>query len=629
MFIITNTKFYQLNWLWILFFTITNAFAQQSIKLSDQVVTATRIKASIAKQLAEVTVINEDEIINSRANTISELISTKTGIEFTSNGGQGSSANVYIRGSKYNHVLVLIDGIRVGSLTLGSAQWSNMVLANIDRIEIMRGPASSLYGSDAIGGVVQIFTKDPKLTGNNLFAQMGIGSFNSFTADLGINGMYKFKDGQAIKYALSLGYQKSHEFNATADNPEITNNNHDQDGYSYNRASYRLAYLFSPKNEIGISSTNVYHKNHYDSSPTRTTPFSQDWQKDFLQKDRQQTQSIYLKNQITNFWDIKAQLGRSINYSDQYEDKEFKNFYHSQQDQWQIQNEFNLPLGKLLAVYEKLNQKVRSNVDYDETKRKINSWQLGWLADFHKHNWQINFRDDHNTQFGNAKTMFAGYGYQFNKKLRAYASTASGFKAPTINDLYYPNSGNKNLKPERSNNYEVGLEYRNKFLNFSTNFFENNIKQMIIWEDDGSGNWKPANTEKVRIKGVSLNSQYNFSDNKSNIGLNFTYQQPQNLTNNLRLNHRANYYGSLRFNHIRNKFTWGIEGVFRGDRFADAEQDIKLSEYALANFRLKYNLNNHVNILFNVNNLFDTNYYLVRDYQTGGRRFYLGFRVEQ
>lgn len=603
--------------------------ANEPIKLADEVITATRIESSLNPQLSQITVIKKEDIQKYPAKNIPELLATLPGIEFASSGTQSGVNNLYIRGSSEKHVLLLIDGVRIGSLTLGSPLWSELSLSQIEKIEIVRGPASSLYGSDAIGGVVQIFTKNPKKSGHNQFIQIGVGSFNAQNIDIGGDGLQKFEDGQAIKYSLSLGYKKSDEFNATADNPKITNNNQDKDGYKENYGLYRFVYLPSEKNQLGIFGTFNNSKSKYDLSPSLYKPLNNDWQKDISRKAKNNTNAIFWDNQFNDFWKYNLQYALVEYTEDELYDGKKKSYIKTKQNQFQWQNDFKLPLGTLIAVIEQLDDKVEKNDNnYSNTSRKNTSILFGWNADYKSHRWQMSFRNDDNSQFGNFQTAHLGYGYQINTNWRTYVSTATGFKAPTFNDLYWPNLGNPNLKPEKSQNYEAAVHYQDNKYNLSATLYNNNVENLIDWATYGSGIWRPSNIGKVKIKGVSLECGFNSGVGGYYINTNLNFQNVEDLEINKQITGRAKIFGGVSFGQKNDLFSWNSQIIYRGARFIDKKNTKKYPEYFLVNLSANYYFQKNGQIIFNLENALDKKYELNENFATAGRRLYIGVRYE-
>ena len=173
------------------------------------------------------------------------------------------------------------------------------------------------------------------------------------------------------------------------------------------------------------------------------------------------------------------------------------------------QNDVKLALGQALLLLERVEQKLDSNQSYTLNERSVNSYAAGWNGRWGSNNFQFNLRQDRNSQYGNKNSEFIGYGYQFTTSWNMAASYGTAFKAPTFNDLFYPvtpgvGGGNANLKPEDATNREVSLRYDTDKVQGHLTYFDNKIKNLIQWADDGTGAWYPTNLASASIKGEEL-----------------------------------------------------------------------------------------------------------------------------
>src|SRR5450830_1475213 len=194
----------------------TPVFAAENINLDDVVVTASRVSQSRESVLGDVTVINQEEIERAGAGSITDLLKSQSGIQINTSGGAGSAASVFLRGTNSDHLIVLIDGLRINSATLGTTSFENIPLSQIEKIEILRGPASSLYGQDAIGGVIQIFTKKG-MDGFKPYVGIGYGSYKTSNFQSGIRG-----GNNQTTYAINFSAMNTDGFSAFTLNPNNT-----------------------------------------------------------------------------------------------------------------------------------------------------------------------------------------------------------------------------------------------------------------------------------------------------------------------------------------------------------------------------------------------------------------------
>lgn len=580
------------------------------------VVTATRQPMRANELLSDVTVIDRKEIeAAGPAASITDLLARQPGVEIKTDGAPGSVANVYLRGSNTGHTLLLVDGMRFGSATMGSANWSYLPLQQVDRIEILRGAASSLYGSDAIGGVIQIFTR--KGSGPlRVNAEAGFGSHHGNAVSAGLSGSQ-----QNLSYALQFANQQTRGFNSI-DNPNNASYNPDREGHRNSSASGSLAYAFAPDQEIGLNFLAAQGKNDYDAGGPWSTPANADYH----QEQKNAAYSIYSRNRLNQAWTSTLRIGRSSDDSRQFMNHAQTGKIRTVQTQYQWQNDVRLPVGTALLALERLQEKVSSDQTYDRDQRTINSILAGWSGSFDQHRLQFNLRRDDNSQFGDKNTGFIAYGYQINNQWRAHASYSTAFKAPTFNDLYWPGAGNPDLKPETSKNREIALHYESGGHQVSATLYRNDVDNLIAWAPiaPGSWIWLPANVNQARLEGLTLaysGQLYGFDVKAS-----ADFQDPRDTGLDKVLRYRSRQHGSLAVGRSYGNFDWNLEWQAHGKRYQDVNNTQKLGGYALVNLQAGYRLDKDWSLFARVNNLFDRDYVLNQDYATDGVNYFLGVR---
>lgn len=451
------------------------------------VVTATRQARRASELLSDVTVITREEIERAGQTPLPELVGRQPGMSLSTNGGPGASSTIFIRGAEARHTLLLIDGMRVNSATTGQASLENIPLSQIERIEILRGPASVLYGSEALGGVIQVFTRkgegDTKLNG---FA--GVGGYGTHDVSAGLSGGL-----QNWNYSLRAGSYKTDGFSAINNKPkQAALYNADRDGFDQSNVSASLGLRFREKDEVGISVLRSSGKNKYDNGPTTYDAY--------LDK-RLSAYDIHMRNKLTANWTSNLTLGRGSDDSQNHTSTTAVSRFRTDQDQLRWQNDVRLPLGQALLAVERLSQTVDSTTVYKVAQRDINSLLLGWTAAMAGHRLQINVRRDNNSQFGGKTTGVAAYGYQFSPEWRAHASIGTAFNAPTFNQLYFPGFGSATLQPERARNRELGLAWERSVHRFSLTHFDNIVTDLIT-------GFPPVNIGRARLRGNTFGYAY-------------------------------------------------------------------------------------------------------------------------
>ena len=601
-----------------------SSFAAENINLDDVVVTASRIAQPRESVIADVTVINHEEIERAGQTTLIELLAQQPGIEITSSGGAGSTSGIFMRGTNSGNVVVLIDGLRVDSATLGATAFENLPIGQIDKVEILRGPATSLYGQDAIGGVIQIFTKKATDGAIKFNANVGYGTYDTVRADAGISG--KVAD---TNFALNASSLKTNNFSA------IKTKNND---YSDNDANRNLAFSGSIihnielGHEIGFQFLHSDGRVHFDNScPLLDASFNCVTTKfDSLSDAKQYSYAVFSNNQFTDFWLSKVRIGQGVDESRTFDVTSVKggDFYQTKQLQINWQNDFKLPLGTLTLMYDGLEQKVDSSISYDVKKRENDGFVASYLLNTSTQSFQTSLRHDNNSQFGGKTTGNIGYGLNFNANWRATASFGTAYKAPTFNDLYYPFFGNPNLKPEESRNIEASLRYQANRSSASATVYHNKVDNLIGYDNATNS---VLNIKQATLNGLSLNANQQWD--RLNIGGSIDIQSPTDDETNKLLVRRANRHASANVSYTIGDWRFGAETIASSVRYNNAANTIKLGGYALLNATVNYQFSKDWSVQARANNILDKQYTLGADfggefYNTPGANLFVNVRYQ-
>lgn len=573
-------------------------------------VTATRQAMRANEVLSDVSIIERETLDQAGQSTLSDILARQPGIEFATSGSNGASSSLFMRGTSSGHTVVLIDGVRVGSASLGQmSSWSRIPVSQIERIEILRGPASSLYGSDAIGGVIQIFTRRGQGP-LKLNAELGTGSYDTQMESVGISG-----GEQGWHYAANVGHQRTRGFNSRI-NPNGSSYNPDRDSFKNTHVSGSLGYTFAKGHEAGISYFYSDGDSAYDSSPKASA---------YRNELAISTLSSYLKSAITQNWNSTLRIGQSTDDSKSLTNGIQSSLFKTTQRQYTWQHDIKLPIGNALFALERLDQSVTGTGRYPVETRTIDSVLLGWNGRIGAHRLQVNARNDNNSQFGDKTTGAIAYGYQLTPHWRANASLGTAFKAPSFNDLYYPldgwgYKGNPNLKPESSINQEAALQYDNGRHRATLTLFQNRISDLISW----SGLTSPVNIGEAKIQGATLNYEGKIAD--YDVSASYSHVDPRNRNTHRLLARRAQNYGSASIGKQLAAWEWRVEFLAQGQRFDTDDNTRKLAGYALTNVYGAYRLDRDWSLFARVNNLFDRNYETVADFATPGLNAFVGVR---
>lgn len=581
------------------------AYAAENIALDDVVVTGTRTPQPREAVIADITVIDQAEIQRAGQSSLVELLQMQRGLEISSNGGAGKTANIFLRGASANHTLILVDGMRMQSATAGTTTLENLPLAQIERIEILRGPATSLYGQDAIGGVIQLFTKKGQ-PGVHSYASLGYGTYNTKKGAAGINGKVN-----NTSFALNLSTEDTDGFSAFDTNNA---NLKDNDGYRNVSISGNLTHELAQGHRLGIQFLNSDGDTQFDNNFNST---------DFNSRAeiKQQAVAVFSKNQLTNFWLSNFKLGFTKDKLESLDEfgAPVASQFDTKQTQYNWQNDFTLPVGTLTLMFDRLEERVTSNTTYNQTSRDNNAYVMSYLANVDAHTIHASVRRDNNSSFGQQTTGGLGYGYDFNDHWKATASYGKAFKAPTFNDLYFPDSfgfatSNPDLLPEKSENIEAGLRYDAENTQASVTVYENKVRNLIALDN----NFIPFNANKATLTGISLAASHQYAHWR--VGASVDVQSPRTDDSNNLLVRRANRTGKAHVAYQANDWRVGGEMVSTSKRYNDTANLQSIAGYTIFNLTSEYQINPSWQVQARLNNLFDQDYALAYngDPEAGG-----------
>ena len=620
---------------------IANVFADTELKTSDVFVTATRTPISKNNVIADVTTITEEEIERAGLSSLPELLQRQPSIEISNNGGPGKVSTFGIRGTSSTHSIVLIDGIRINAATSGFTAIENIPLSQIEKIEILRGPASSLYGPDAIGGVIQIFTKKG-LEGFKPYIGIGYGRYNTSSLQTGLRG----GDSQTT-YAINFSGTNTDGFSSFVPNTASSANtlNLDKDKYKNYGLSTSLNHKINENYEVNFQYLLTHAKNKYDNSSADLYPTI-----DFRNTAKNEAYALALNAQINPRWKSSIKISRGI---DRYLDKQLfdrniglygeyiaqDNLYKTTQDQLTWQNNIQLSRGTLTLLYDRLEQKIKTTEYYQKNKRVNDGFMIGYSLIENKHNFQTNIREDLNSNYDDSLTGNIGYAYMINQNWTFATSAGTAFVSPTFNFAYAtadPDArGNPDLKPEKSKNIEASIRFKGDSGALSFTAFNNEIRDFIIYTY-GLAPQSTVNLNKAKIQGFSVaGSQFigHFQMSGS-----VTNQSPKNEDTDKYLPYRSTLIGNINLNYFIGKWNFGFENTGSGIRYDDKANTRKISGYVLTNFVADYKFSDQLKMNLRLNNAFDKDYTLNIEgdpttpygfkYQTPGRSLFANLHYD-
>lgn len=589
------------------------AAAPLPARLDPLSVIGTRALQPINDPLADVTVIGPEEIARAGVQSLPELLQRQPGVEIIQNGGPGSVSGVFLRGANSQQTLVLIDNMRLASSTTGATTLEAIPLDQIERIEILRGPASSLYGADAIGGVIRVFTRRG---GRDFSANVsaGYGTYATSNVTGGVSG-----SAGPLQVSVQAGATKSAGFNAIV-NPANFNFNDDRDGYKNSNASAYAALPWGDGQELTAQYFRSRLNTQFDGGPgsdDRTITTLETWQ-------------VASRNRLTSFW--VSQLAAGQGTDDSVSETGFGDFpFKTTQRQYLWQNEFTLPVGMLTAGWEKRNERVDSDSGFAVTARDTDSlfgiYQLstGPLA------FQANLRRDDSSQYGGKTTGAVAFGYRMAPTFRMTVGASTGFKPPSFNDLYFPGFSNPALLPETSRNVEIGAYWYGTFLDGTWEAraiaYRNRVSQLIVLECDVDFNCIPHNVARARLEGVTFGFDARFG--ATTLVASFDLGNPEDeMTGNL-LPRRAREHGALSLGQTVGPLRLGVEVVASSYRYDTVANTRRLAGYGIVNLTAEWAIAKSWTAFVRADNIFDRDYQLAADFGTGGATIFAGLRWRQ
>lgn len=583
-------------------------------ELNPTVVTASRSEQPLSDALPHTTVISRADIERSQAPDAVTLLRREAGIEITQNGGAGTSASLFMRGASSSQTLVLIDGVRVSSATLGATQIDQLMADQIDHIEVVRGNVSALYGSDAIGGVVQIFTRSGKGHAPLANAEIEYGARNTKRAQAGING--SLGERGDTSFAVSVSEFKTDGFSAI--NPlQAKNANPNDNPYTNKSVSAQLSHRFSADWQAGLTYFQTWGDVSYDSGFGSPTDIN-------IAHNQVRSMSAYVDGKVTQDWKTRVTLSqgddKNLNFLNGTQNGRFNT--RNQQASWQ--NDWVFMPDQLLKVGLEHSQTTIDSDAYDAPTRRVDSGYIGYEGKFGPHQLQLNLRRDRYSDFGGANSYYAGYGFAFNPQWKAVASVSNAFRAPSFNELYYPFFGSPNLQPEKARSVEGGVEYSSTIGLVRVTAFETDYSNLITAVCDADFNCSAANVNRARVNG--LETSYRGSIYGVDLRASFTMQNPQDLSANQLLSRRARHFGSVSAYKTFGPFSAGVEWNAAGDR---QDSTKTLGGYGLLNLVGRYQITPDWALSARVENVTNKNYQLVYPYNTPSRGVFFTLSWQQ
>ncbi|HEA51039.1 TonB-dependent receptor domain-containing protein [Marinobacter antarcticus] len=577
--------------------------------LDPIVVTATLGPKTVGESLASVTVIDEEDIRSKAPADFTDLLRAQPGINVTGNGSFGKTTSVYTRGVKNGGTVFLVDGVKMHSATGGGASWQYFPTELVQRVEVVRGPRSSLYGADAMGGVVQAFTLDPK-QGQKGWVEAGAGNFDSQKASAGISG-----EAGNTRFSLSGLHKES-------DGTAIVEDGEDK-GFRNTAGLGRVVHEFENGGEASAMLLQSEGNSEFEGGDT-----------DFMLR----TLGLGVATPLNENWRMGIQFSESRDEATTFQGgSESKFNTRLQQARWE--NTFSYSVHELVVGAELQQDEVSSTQDFSETSRTNTAVFSQLRLNFGPVDAQLSLRSDDNEAYGTQETGGLALGYKFDRSHRVRASYGTAFRAPTFNDLYFPFtdfgggfafSGNPDLKPETSENYELGASGNYQAWFWDLAVYQMDIDSLISLGVVG-GVTTSVNVDNARIRGTEFSAGYDSHGWRTAIAL--SYMDPEDRKTGNQLRRRTRQTARIDLDKTVSNFVFGGSVIAEGDRYDDAANTNRLPGFATLDLRAGWNFAPDWSTRLTLANVLDKEYSTARrsatqNYIAAGRTGMLTVRYD-
>ena len=575
-------------------------------ELEPIVVTAQRGPQPISESIAQTTRFSRQDIADTTATDLPGLLAQAPGVQVIRNGPPGSNVTMFLRGGSGPQSLVLIDGMRVDSVSLGQSQLGQIPLSQVDHVEVVGGDVSALYGSAAMGGVVQVFTKQGGDHPPRFDFSLGYGSYRTQTQQAGVNGALD-KDG---KTTFSLHVARSKDDGFSAIDPALAPNaNPGADGYLNESVSASVRHTFHSGWDAGVRYFQSNGKASFDNAYGVPTDVN------FLTSVVRMA-SVFANGKLSDWWTTHLSAGLGDDRAVDTTNGVYNNRFDTGNRQFTWQNDFKpTAQQKLQLGYERLDQSLESDMVF-APDRHVDSVFAGYAARFGANQIQANVRRDRYSDFGGANTYYLGYGFDFTDHWKASASYSSAFRAPSFDDLYFPGSGNLSIRPERSHSVEVALQYASDTLGVARlTAFQTRYTDLINYVPTQGGLFYLAeNVGRAKVQG--LEGSWRGRVGKTDVRAALTVQNPVDEVAGTDLNRRARHFASFSANRSFGAWRAGGEWIVSGPR---SDSGTPLGGFGLVNLSARYDITKAWYVSAHIDNLFDKNYELAYTYNTPRR----------
>ena len=593
-------------------------------ELAPVLVEASRLPLAATHVAADVVVIDATDIRNQSADSLEDLLRRRAGIQISRNGGPGANAGVFIRGASSASTLVLVDGVRIGSATLGLPEIEALGLGNIERIEVLRGPGASLYGADGAGGVILITTRRAG-KGLAISGKAAVGGYGSRQLDAGLGAAQDDWD-----LAASASNEQSDGVSAVREGDRFGNHNPDRDGFERHSLQLKVGLRPAQGHRVQASVFNSRLDARFDSSEYAPPDFVQNSNVDFRSEQRVGVQSLAWTSRWDASWN--SQLRASRQTSDLLSGGTDKSRFVTLRKQldgditWRF-----APDQQLMVAASRTNEEVQAEAFERAPGRQNASLLAAYGGAFGDLNVQADLRRDLNSAYGGSNTGRLGAVWSIDDASRVRTLLGTSFRAPTFNDLYYPSYGVPSVRPEKTRSFEVGYEKEFDRDKITVTAFRSEVRDLIAYvssaADCPSATLYPfgcaGNVGRARLQGVSTSAETSGRQWRARMG--WEVLGARDRTTGQRLARRAANQLSANLDVLNGPLIASLSMVRVGTR---PDAGVTLPSYTLVDASARATLDGGASVEVRILNLTDKRYEPVRDYQALGRQAWVVIRWE-
>ncbi|MFQ0812947.1 TonB-dependent receptor [Brucella anthropi] len=583
------------------------------VVLDTIVVTPLRRASSLQRSTSSVTVIDSADIERSAASDLQSLLKSYSGISIKTNGGQGSSSDIYMRGMSSKQTVVLINGVRTASATSGSTALANIPLSSIDRIEIAKGAHSAQYGADAMGGVINIITRQGGACGERSWCgSLSTGVSHPWGGY--VSGSVQGRSSDGIDYALGAAITGTQGYDFTT--LDAYGHEPDSDGFLQGSFNFALSKDFD-WGKIYADGLFSRGRNQYDAKPPSPNQADSTAFAGRVGTRIDHTADWSSTLEFNTGIDNSRNFRKGVSGTDRFETRRYGVFASTEKsfDTGSINH-------TVTAGVEAYREAINTTIAYDETSRDLAALFGQYSLEYEALRFDGGLRYDHNSQFGDVVTYNLGTSYEVLPDLVLRSSYATGFRAPTFNELYYPGFANPDLRPEKSHSYEVGLNWQaTASTSLDMAFYQTWLRDAIM---STAPSYLPYNIASAKVTGFEATLAHRFDDRwgvKGSVDL----KQPIDEDTDKDLPYRERFKAAAEVNFTPiEKLDLTARLIYGGARYADAANSKKLGAYVTADFVALYSIDSQSQLKFSVENIFDKDYQTSSGYIAPGRTINIG-----